>query len=64
MIIDIHTHIGRLPDSPFAKTSFKQNLESLLKEMKKSGVGHVFVLPVPVESKTDPSPDIVIKLIL
>lgn len=45
MIIDVHTHIGRLPNSPFSNKSFAENLESLLKEAKENKVERVFILP-------------------
>lgn len=45
MIIDAHAHIAKLPNSPFAKNTFKQNLKSLLKEMEMNGVNMSFILP-------------------
>ena len=51
MIIDSHAHIGGLPDSPFAKTTFKQNMDLLLKEMKKNKVDRAFILPFPKKNK-------------
>jgi len=44
MIIDAHTHIGKLKNSPYEKQSYEENLDSLLKEMKKSGVDHSLIL--------------------
>lgn len=52
MIIDIHTHIGRLPNSPLHKLSFEKIRNLLLKEMKTSGISHAFVLPT--YGKKDP----------
>lgn len=55
MIIDSHTHIGRLDDSPYAATTFEQNLSSLLKEMRSAGVDKALILPgYRRHEKTDP----------
>lgn len=62
MIIDVHTHIGRLPNSPFAKTTFEQNLKSLLKEMKAGGVETSLVLPWFEDTDSDPSVETALKL--
>ena len=44
MIIDAHTHIGRLPDSVFAKMTYDKILKCLLKEMKTARVAKSMVL--------------------
>src|SRR3989344_1152117 len=44
MIIDAHTHIGRLPDSVFAKMTYDKILNCLLKEMKTARVAKSMVL--------------------
>ncbi len=43
MIIDVHTHIGKLPDSKFSE-SYEKNLEFLLAEMKENQIDQVFVI--------------------
>lgn len=62
MIIDAHTHLVKLPDSPFAKTTFEQNLKSLLKEMKANKVDMSFILPWFENTNQNPSVETVFKL--
>lgn len=62
MIIDAHTHIGNLPNSPYAETTFEQNLNSLLKEMKDNKVNHAFILAYFEDDKDDPGTKTVLKL--
>ncbi len=44
MIIDAHTHIGRLPNSIFAKLDYESILKLLLKTMKTSGIAESIVI--------------------
>lgn len=44
MIIDVHTHLGRLPNSIFAKLNYGSILKLLLKEMKTNGVTKSIVI--------------------
>jgi hypothetical protein len=63
MIIDSHVHIGRLDDSPYAATTFEQNLASLLKEMRSAGVDKALILPgYRKHEKTDPLMRTVLKV--
>jgi len=43
MIIDAHTHIGKLPSSKFTEY-FKKNLDFLMDEMRDTGVDHALIL--------------------
>ncbi|KKR74652.1 MAG: Amidohydrolase 2 [Candidatus Giovannonibacteria bacterium GW2011_GWA2_44_13b] len=44
MIIDAHTHIGRVPDSKFKKLGFEEILKLFLKEMRSNKVDHAVVI--------------------
>lgn len=43
MIIDVHAHIGLLPNSQFAE-SYEKNLKFLLSEMKGAKIDHAFII--------------------
>lgn len=63
MIIDAHTHIGKLQNSPYEKQSFEENLQSLLKEMKSSKVRHALLLAnYASDDEISPSLDKVLQL--
>ncbi len=62
MIIDAHTHIGKLENSPLANRPFEDIRTALLLEMKKGGVDHALVLAAWHGDQDDPSTDTLIKL--
>ena len=43
MIIDAHTHIGKLPGGLYAE-SYEKNLNLILKEAKENSVDHLIIL--------------------
>ncbi|TSC88840.1 MAG: amidohydrolase 2 [Parcubacteria group bacterium Gr01-1014_3] len=63
MIIDAHTHITKLENTPFAKKSYEEIRSALLAEMKKNKVDHALVIANwRGEDGTGPSTDTLIKL--
>ncbi len=63
MIIDAHTHIGKLENSPLANKPFEDIKKSLLSEMKAGRVDHAFVLANwRKKDDSDPSTKTLIKL--
>lgn len=64
MIIDVHCHIGNLPDSPFANTSFPENVDLLQKEMQDASISAAIILPWDTnEPGSDPDTDTALSLI-
>jgi len=62
-IIDAHTHIGNEPNSRFAETSFAENLQLLLKDLKSSKIDHAIILPDDwKEAKFDPNTETVLEI--
>lgn len=63
MIIDAHTHIGQLENSPMWGKSFEDIKKALLTEMKTGGVDHALVLASwSKKDDEDPSTNTLIKL--
>lgn len=67
MIIDAHTHIGKLPDSIFARMSYGGILKYLLKEMKSSRTAKSIVLAdlqtYPKQGIFSPKTDLLLDLL-
>ena len=63
MIIDSHSHIGKLPNSQFANISFEECLKSLLKEMSHNKIDRSLILANDCEDKDHPGLKTILKLI-
>ena len=61
MIIDSHTHIGKLPDSDYSE-SHQKNLNLILKEAKESGVDKLIIIAGFDDDKFGPATETQLKL--
>lgn len=62
MIIDAHTHIGKLEDSKFSE-SYEKNLAYLREEMASAGIDHALILANFETDEHDPKTENVLRLV-
>lgn len=62
MIIDAHTHIGKLGNSKFSE-SYGKNLDFLQDEMEVAGINHALILANFETDQAEPSTELAIRLV-